>query len=451
MPAAVTHQEPGVSGLWWKFFLAGLCAVFFVSGVVRLPETVFLLALFCLVNLPVLARNPGIAFAVFFLSPMFALFPENFEHIINPVFVVLPVLALAVALSPVRKNDFFAKIFSAPAIFFALFTALMGLSLMWSSDAAQGAEKFSSFLVMAVPVFLFPAFVGTGSGQFDRFFKAVFFGILGMGSGLFVYSLLFFVDFREATLGLARNIVLLGIFFALGFFISAFYSMRPGPPAKRLFFGACAAFFLLLAVFSQSLGPILSLLAGSVLFAVFFAKRFGRAFLVFSALAAAFCVLAFFLFPQAFVFISPDFLSEDRGISARGALYSAAIGLTMKKPLLGWGLGAFSKEYGSTLPEYSLIVLGNRPVPYPHNIFLEASSELGAAGLALLAVFLVLAIYSFFLRLKPMAAGHERDFFILFFVAFAIGLVEAQFSFDFSGQRILWLSAGMLVFWPWRL
>lgn len=103
---------------------------------------------------------------------------------------------------------------------------------------------------------------------------------------------------------------------------------------------------------------------------------------------------------------------EDGAIKARYYLYNRAIELIQDNPLWGVGFGGYAKK-------------GDKFAIYPHNIFLEAYSELGAFGGTLIVWLIILALYRSY--------KYDRRIFILFIYA----LILAMFSKDLTTNGIV--------------
>jgi putative inorganic carbon (HCO3(-)) transporter len=79
----------------------------------------------------------------------------------------------------------------------------------------------------------------------------------------------------------------------------------------------------------------------------------------------------------------------DQNVSERLALWREASQMTLDRPLVGMGPGAFSLDHGAYSPELPDDV--NHPLDVAHNTWLEISSELGLFGLAAFVAMLSVA------------------------------------------------------------
>jgi O-antigen ligase len=118
----------------------------------------------------------------------------------------------------------------------------------------------------------------------------------------------------------------------------------------------------------------------------------------------------------------------------RSGLYRQAVALAEEHPLTGIGAGGFS-VWGA--------IVAQQQEDYPHNLFLEAASELGvAAAVVLLAM--VIAVLVRLYRQGWAARSHRRRMLVHVVTAVLLfGLFAAQFSGDLNGNRMLWTALGL--------
>jgi O-antigen ligase len=109
---------------------------------------------------------------------------------------------------------------------------------------------------------------------------------------------------------------------------------------------------------------------------------------------------------------------EQRDDSGRVALYRQAWNIGLNEPFFGAGLGGFYAK--------------NRVATYCHNLFLEAFSEGGIVGLALLSGVV-------FGGMRHLAADRKSDLGAVSWAAFVTLLVASQFSGDTFDSRFLFI------------
>jgi O-antigen ligase len=114
----------------------------------------------------------------------------------------------------------------------------------------------------------------------------------------------------------------------------------------------------------------------------------------------------------------------------RSELYAEAVTITDEHPLKGIGTGGYSVFSA---------VLAKQEILYPHNVFLELSSEL---GLVIPMFFVASLIGAFALMLRRAgvtAALRDRQLVLLLLALLLLNLLGAQFSGDINDNRSMWL------------
>lgn len=175
-------------------------------------------------------------------------------------------------------------------------------------------------------------------------------------------------------------------------------------------------------VTTGSRGPIVSALlaVGVCVVLLLVARRVRKRWI---ALAGV-LVLVLMIAANRFGDRSVDLLGAGRGDSGRNILYDAAF-LVMSQSPLGLGWGNFGTMFG----------WANGEIFYPHNIFLEFGSEGGmVAFVGMAAIFAGVACVG--------ARAYLRKNSLVTLIALSLyiyALVNAQFSSDIVGNRMLWV------------
>ncbi|MGP9707038.1 O-antigen ligase family protein [Brachybacterium sp. AOP24-D1-21] len=148
--------------------------------------------------------------------------------------------------------------------------------------------------------------------------------------------------------------------------------------------------------------------------------KYTRSLAAFATLAAIGAAITY-----ALIRIERDSVSRILSTNSTGRefLWGHALEAFLENPQ-GLGLG----ELRSAFPAGAY----NDADVYAHNIFLEAASE---GGVILLACVLVLVSVSF----KRFADSEARTTNAVLFGLFSAALINAQFSSDFVGNRLLWV------------
>lgn len=124
---------------------------------------------------------------------------------------------------------------------------------------------------------------------------------------------------------------------------------------------------------------------------------------------------------------------QEGGDSGRSGLYDDTLRLIVAHPVgIGWG------NLPGYLPQDALDDSG---VLYPHNLFLEVAVEGG--WLALVAVTVVIVIVC--VRAFALARRSSSIWPLILLGSFAFAFVNAQFSSDIVGNRMLWVTLGFAI------
>jgi O-antigen ligase len=118
----------------------------------------------------------------------------------------------------------------------------------------------------------------------------------------------------------------------------------------------------------------------------------------------------------------------------RSRLYGKAIELTEEHPVFGFGSGGFF------LFSYVLIEQRER---YPHNMFLELSSEVGLAPAIALAVAVLYVLLAVGRRALAAGGSADRRLIVVVGALFLMNLFAVQFSGDINDNRVFWAMFGV--------
>lgn len=191
-------------------------------------------------------------------------------------------------------------------------------------------------------------------------------------------------------------------------------------PLRRLAVVASAVMCLGATVITGSRGPLLAAMVAVLLGGLLVLKAKGArgAWLAVCALLAALAAVLGFVAPEA-----GAQWATDRGDSGRLVLYARAVELIRTHPE-GVGWGNFAEASGSAVHLY------------PHNLYLEVGAEGGV--IALLAFVLLTLVALHWSATLYLRSRTSTD--LLVFGIYVYALVNAQFSSDIVGNRMLWVA-----------
>ncbi len=118
-------------------------------------------------------------------------------------------------------------------------------------------------------------------------------------------------------------------------------------------------------------------------------------------------------------------------------LWAQALAGVPEKPVFGHGVGAFASN-----------VMGQDKSAFPHNFFIEVLYEGGLLSFIFFVLFWFFVVFYMFSWRRSIPENgvlgdlYVRDLWIVIFFSAALGSV---FHWDISGQRLLWLLAGIML------
>lgn len=306
----------------------------------------------------------------------------------------------------------------------------MGATLLWAPARAMGAtSKLGPMMTLTAWAMVGGVIIGQDEVRTRRFF--VLFGGLGL---LCVGRFLAF-DPAQSRHGTVEGYLLfseaIAVCATICIGLALFEERLPAWGSAGLL---CAALGLTVALLLMGgRGPLIGTvvcMAGAMLVASLSPRPRGRqcAAGLLAALAAA---------GLWWTYIAPAGLSRqlktvsrvinlltDPTGGERTASFLLALDLWEREPLTGQGVGAYA-VYG----EYA----------YPHNILLEAMSELGLVGFVLVGAILALAL----VQALALARGSRRSTGACVFMVLVLLTMESMKSSDIVSPRWLWAFVGL--------
>jgi len=424
---ATVLRPPGAVGA--SVLAAGLAALSAGAAVALGPAALVLP--FALVAVAWLLRHPPVLLAAFLHVGIF-----KGEAVLR----ALPfdiTAALGLLLAGVCVHRILEVRSRAPALGLAAPVLIIGvalaLGLLWTPVSDYGTEKAAKFLTLTLLSAVSPFVIVEGRRDLVELLLALVGLALLAGVGSVVTESTGRYEFggRDNTILTSRLICLGALVLVLGSGLLRSRAMRMAGPALALGLVAVAA-----GVGSR--GPLLSLVLALLCVTAASVARSPRQLLgILLVVAAGVAVFPFVSLPETSRdrlerTVQNPYASVDE--DGRSLLYDKALELTAEHPFRGIGTGGFFL--------YSY-VLADQEERYPHNVFLELSSEVGlvpAVALALSVLSLLIALFS---RAWAIREDRERRFFLIFVVLFLFNLFSLQFSGDINDNRTFWAMFGL--------
>jgi O-antigen ligase len=335
---------------------------------------------------------------------------------------------------------------SIPLPFLGLLMLLGGamtVSLLWTPVSGYGTQKVLKFWTFTMLAALAPFMLVRGRRELESFLRwLALLGVIGAGVTVVFGHVTTLNDAANANggriiFGDVQNTIFNSRFLCAAAFVLLLAPMLGVARRYRLIWPVVGVGLLALAAMIGSRGPLIAFAGALVVTLLALVVNNPRTLVPLLALV----LVGVAVFP----FISLPETSQQRlsGVArdplgalqqdGRSALYRQAVELTRENPGKGVGVGGFYL--------YSA-VLARQEERYPHNLFLEASAELGVPVAAVLGLSL-LGIIGVFLR-RTMLVGEPRDRALLFafFGMFLFNLFAVQFSGDVNDNRSFWTALG---------
>jgi O-antigen ligase len=329
------------------------------------------------------------------------------------------------------------RVLLTPAVILSLLLlALMLLRLGDSLAPDVGRAKVQLFLAANVMMLIGGLVVGVAAKHHLRAFFRLAAAVATLGAFVLMIQLLrgsaqeIFAS--RFTLSPENDPISLGRASATGVLLAVYLVLSRENVLVR---GLAAVSIPVLAVAlfaSGSRGPAVGMVVGLAVFVACGAtsQRARRGLLVVTASVVLASVAIPQLVPDASISRTLAVVTSDGEIDTNGrtAWWELAYEAFADEPLTGLGTGGFAG-----LPAGAA---------YPHNLFLEAASELGLLGL-LLTIAFVAIISAVLLRGWQRSRGDERLTFAAVAALFAAALTNAMFSGAIANNHALWLWAGL--------
>jgi len=319
-----------------------------------------------------------------------------------------------------------------PISVYFLFIAWIVFSLLWTPYTNYTINKVLRIMIFVTWSFIAPILIITKEkSRIQRFF--VLWLIYAIWISLESWSVYLSSGVIATHQILGSNYLGVGRVagFALIIVASYLWFTRSVKPTQKMLVAMGVIFFIFTLLIIGARGPFLAAVL-TLMVLPLLKMNFVRIvkFVYFSAFVA---LLLVFLSPHAPTVtikrLGVILQEEGGGTSVEGRLYryKKALELTSEHPVGGGGISSFYYYYGDH----------SKPRDYPHNIFLETSSELGVIGLAILIVLLV----------YPVVCIHKYkdNYSMTFYLLFIYNLLNALVSGDISDNRMLFMSIGFIV------
>ena len=428
--------------------------ILFFIGVITNPIMMVIIPLGFII-LWLLINNPAIALMILSLTAIIKGYLINYFPVVEVVDItVIATLIIWLGLVKILLEGNW-KIPSEPTsivYLFLIFGLLLGISYMYTASPDYGFRKILRFNTFAVTMFISPLLIIKSPTDSKRLLSYFYF-LLVIIIGIMLLQFVYFLKWGDFAIVLAywnrisipgANPIQVSRYLAIGAAMMIALLIR-NRPSQSLHYFAILFVILLSIILSGSRGPLVSIIIGSIVYAILYERKhssriFGYGILAIGTIITLLLVLPesltqrFFDISQGSVIMTQQGVRRISTIATRYEFWSMSIEAwfsSITSFFIGLGAGGFS----------SLFIWRDWHW-YPHNLFFEIIAELGLIGLVIGVLFI---IKSYQIINKGIQRGSFTDHSALWVAGTVVMFIAAQFSGDINDNRILWMFIGISI------
>ena len=428
--------------------------ILFFIGVITNPIMMVIIPLGFII-LWLLINNPAIALMILSLTAIIKGYLINYFPVVEVVDItVIATLIIWLGLVKILLEGNW-KLPSEPKSIVYLFLAfglLLGISYIYTASPDYGFRKILRFNTFAVTMFISPLLIIKSPADSKRLLSYFYF-LLVIIIGIMLLQFVYFLKWGDFAIVLAywnrisipgANPIQVSRYLAIGAAMMIALLIR-NRPSQSLHYFAILFVILLSIILSGSRGPLVSIIIGSIVYAILYERKhssriFGYGILAIGTIITLLLVLPesltqrFFDISQGSVIMTQQGVRRISTIATRYEFWSMSIEAwfsSITSFFIGLGAGGFS----------SLFIWRDWHW-YPHNLFFEIIAELGLIGLVIGVLFI---IKSYQIINKGIQRGSFTDHSALWVAGTVVMFIAAQFSGDINDNRILWMFIGISI------
>jgi len=428
--------------------------ILFFIGVITNPIMMVIIPLGFII-LWLLINNPAIALMILSLTAIIKGYLINYFPVVEVVDItVIATLIIWLGLVKILLEGNW-KLPSEPTsivYLFLIFGLLLGISYMYTASPDYGFRKILRFNTFAVTMFISPLLIIKSPTDSKRLLSYFYF-LLVIIIGIMLLQFVYFLKWGDFAIVLAywnrisipgANPIQVSRYLAIGAAMMIALLIR-NRPSRSLHYFAILFVILLSIILSGSRGPLVSIIIGSIVYAILYERKhssriFGYGILAIGTIITLLLVLPesltqrFFDISQGSVIMTQQGVRRISTIATRYEFWSMSIEAwfsSITSFFIGLGAGGFS----------SLFIWRDWHW-YPHNLFFEIIAELGLIGLVIGVLFI---IKSYQIINKGIQRGSFTDHSALWVAGTVVMFIAAQFSGDINDNRILWMFIGISI------
>ena len=434
--------------------LAVVETILLFLGVITNPIIMVLIPL-GLIILWWLINNPAITLMILSLTAIIKGYLLNYFPVIEIVDItVIATIIIWLGLVKILLEGNW-KLPSEPksiVYLFLIFGLLLGISYIYTASPDYGFRKILRFNTFAVTIFISPLLIIKSPADSKRLLSYFYF-LLVIIIGIMLLQFVYFLKWGDFAIVLAywnrisipgANPIQVSRYLAIGAAMMIALLIR-NKPSQSLHYFAILFVILLSIILSGSRGPLVSIIIGSIVYAILYERKHSFRIYGYGILAIGTIITLLLLLPES---LTQRFFDISQGsviMTQQGVRRISTIATRFEfwsMSLQAWFSSITSFFIGLGAGSFSSLFIWRDWRWYPHNLFFEIIVELGLIGLVIGVLFI---IKSYQIINKGIQRGSFTDHSALWVAGTVVMFIAAQFSGDINDNRILWMFIGISI------
>ena len=335
---------------------------------------------------------------------------------------------------------------------FLFFGIILSLSYLYTPSPEYGLMKIIRFNTFSLTMFLTP-FLIIKTPKDSRRLLYYFYFLLAIIVGIMLFQFFYFLKWGDFAIVLAywnrisvpgANPIQVSRYLAIGAAMMIALLIR-NKFSESIGYILILFILLLTIILSGSRGPLVSIILGSLIYAVLYEKNHLMKIITYALIAIGTIGAILMLLPET---LTQRFFDISQGsviITQQGVKRVSTIATRFEfwsMSLKTWVSSLVNFVFGLGSGGFSSLFIWRDWRWYPHNIFFEIIVELGAIGLIVLSL-LITKTYK--LISYGLNKGSFTDHSALWVAGTIVIFIAAQFSGDINDNRILWMFLGISI------
>ena len=434
--------------------LAVVETILFFLGVITNPIIMVLIPL-GLIILWWLINNPAITLMILSLTAIIKGYLINYIPVIEILDItVIATLIIWLGLVKILLEGNWKLPSEQKSIvyLFLIFGLLLGISYIYTASPDYGFRKILRFNTFAVTIFISPLLIIKSPADSKRLLSYFYF-LLVIIIGIMLLQFVYFLKWGDFAIVLAywnrisipgANPIQVSRYLAIGAAMMIALLIR-NKPSQSLHYFAILFVILLSIILSGSRGPLVSIIIGSIVYAILYERKHSSRIFGYGILAIGTIITLLLLLPES---LTQRFFDISQGsviMTQQGVRRISTIATRFEfwsMSLQAWFSSITSFFIGLGAGSFSSLFIWRDWRWYPHNLFFEIIAELGLIGLVIGVLFI---IKSYQIINKGIQRGSFTDHSALWVAGTVVMFIAAQFSGDINDNRILWMFIGISI------